>query len=219
MQEILEGVDAHEDNRVKFNLPSRLIAKTHLFRLIYGGTSYSYANDPDFAETSTSIKFWEGVIEETYKKYSGLAKWHKGLMTEATTTGQILTPTGRVYKYEPKMKRGDWEWPRTDILNYIVQGMAAEFMAIARVTAYRRYQNEPWKNQVKFINTVHDSILIDANVDEGTIEWYNICIALEKVFEDIPVNFQRMFKKEVNVPFSGEIKYGADWGNLKEFRR
>lgn len=219
MEEILAGVDAHEDNRVRFKLLTRLIAKTFLFRLIYGGSAYSYANDPDFVATSNSVKFWDGVIEEAYKKYYGLAKWHKGLMTEATTTGQILTPTGRVYKYEPKMKRGDWEWPRTDILNYIVQGMAAEFMAIARVTAYRRYQNEPWKNQVKFINTVHDSILIDANVDEGTIEWYNICIWLEKVFEDIPANFYRMFKKEVNVPFAGEIKYGDTWGTMKDFKR
>lgn len=219
MREILAGVDAHEDNRLRFKLLSRLIAKTFLFRLIYGGSAYSYANDPDFVETSNSVKFWDGVIEEAYKKYYGLAKWHKGLMIEATTTGQILTPTGRIYKYEPKMKRGDWEWPRTDILNYIVQGMAAEFMAIARVTAYRRYQNEPWKDKVKFINTVHDSVLLDVNISEGSEEFFSICIWLEKIFEDIPTNFERMFKKKVNVPFSGEIKYGNNWGSMKEFIR
>lgn len=219
IKEIVEGLDIHEDNRIKFNLPTRLIAKTYIFRLLYGGSAYSYSADPDFSNVSTSVKFWEGVIEETYKKYYGLGKWHRSLMTQATTTGQILTPTGRIYKYEPKLKRGDWEWPRTDILNYIVQGMAAEFMAIARVTAYRRYQNEPWKDKVKFINTVHDSILLDTNLTEGTKEWYNICIWLEKVFEDIPVNFQRMFKKEVNVPFAGEIKYGDTWGTMKDFKR
>lgn len=219
MKEIIDGVDAHEDNRVRFGLPSRLIAKTHLFRLIYGGSAYSYANDPDFSGTSTSVKFWENVIEETYTKYSGLAKWHKRLMVEATTTGMIVTPTRRVYKYEPKQRRGEWEWPRTDILNYIVQGMAAEFMAIARVTAFRRYQNEPWKDKVKFINTVHDSILIDADVDENSDTWYNICCWLEKVFEDIPINFERMFKVNVNVPLAGEIKYGPNWGEMVDFKR
>jgi hypothetical protein len=32
MQEIWDGLDSHEDNRVKFNLPSRLIAKIFVFR-------------------------------------------------------------------------------------------------------------------------------------------------------------------------------------------
>ena len=33
LQEILDGVDSHADNQQRFGLPSRLIAKTYLFRL------------------------------------------------------------------------------------------------------------------------------------------------------------------------------------------
>lgn len=33
LQEILDGVDNHADNQKRFGLPSRLIAKTYLFRL------------------------------------------------------------------------------------------------------------------------------------------------------------------------------------------
>jgi DNA polymerase I-like protein with 3'-5' exonuclease and polymerase domains len=219
MEEIRNGVDAHSDNQKRFKLPSRLIAKTYLFRLIYGGSAYSYANDPNFTEASSSEKFWQGVIDETYAKYYGLARWHKSLMHEATTTGRVVIPTGRIYEFEPKMKRGSMEWPRTDILNYPVQGMAAELVAIARVAAYNRYQNTSWKEKVKFINTVHDSIILDADVDEGSELMYNICIWLEKVYEDINGNFYRMFKKELNVEMAGEIKYGPTWGDLKEFKR
>ena len=32
LEEIINGYDAHEDNRQRFGLPSRLIAKTLLFR-------------------------------------------------------------------------------------------------------------------------------------------------------------------------------------------
>lgn len=32
LQEILDGVDSHADNQQRFGLPSRLIAKTYLFR-------------------------------------------------------------------------------------------------------------------------------------------------------------------------------------------
>ena len=43
LQEILDGVDNHADNQQRFGLPSRIIAKTYLFRLIYGGSAFSYA--------------------------------------------------------------------------------------------------------------------------------------------------------------------------------
>ena len=48
IKEILGQIDQHKDNQKRFGLPSRLIAKTFVFRLIYGGGAYSYANDPNF---------------------------------------------------------------------------------------------------------------------------------------------------------------------------
>jgi DNA polymerase I-like protein with 3'-5' exonuclease and polymerase domains len=88
-QEIIDGVDIHEVNRDRFKLGGkrfvageskadaderklgRLIAKIFKFRLIYGGSAYSYANDSDFMGVSTSEKFWQGIIDEYYDKYKG----------------------------------------------------------------------------------------------------------------------------------------------------
>ena len=66
-KEIWAEVDQHTDNQLRLNLPSRLIAKTFVFRLIYGGSAYSYANDPDFASVSKSEKYWQDtiVVEDT----------------------------------------------------------------------------------------------------------------------------------------------------------
>lgn len=36
MEEVLNNVDQHSDNQERFGLPSRLVAKTFVFRLIYG---------------------------------------------------------------------------------------------------------------------------------------------------------------------------------------
>ncbi len=44
----------HNFNQQKFNLPDRRIAKIFLFRLIYGGTEWSYAKDPDYNWISDS---------------------------------------------------------------------------------------------------------------------------------------------------------------------
>mgnify|MGYP001599047267 CR=1 FL=1 len=69
MQEIIAEEDVHANNAERFKLPTRLVAKTFLFRLIYGGGAYSYAHDPDFTDVSTSEKFWQRVIDESYDKY------------------------------------------------------------------------------------------------------------------------------------------------------
>ncbi len=75
LKEIWNEVDQHSDNQKRFGLPSRLVAKTFVFRLIYGGSAYSYANDPDFKDIGGET-FWQGIIDEFYKKYSGLKAWH-----------------------------------------------------------------------------------------------------------------------------------------------
>jgi len=219
IREIVEGVDAHENNQKMFGLPSRLIAKKYLFRLIYGGSAYSYSVDPDFDGVG-DLKFWEEVIERTYKKYSGLAKWHTTILRETIRNKGLLTiPTGRTFKFKqyPNYK-GEMEWPRTQILNYPVQGFSADLMMIARISAHNRISRMPeYPERIKFFNTVHDDIQLD--VDNDPELCYNICITLEQVFEDLPKNFEKVFKLPFNVPMAGEVSYGKNLLNLKKFDR
>ena len=94
--EIWNNIDQHTDNQNRFGLPSRLIAKTFVFRLIYGGSAYSYANDTNFTSVSNSESFWQDVIDEFYKKYKGLNQWHKEIVAKAMRDRKITMPTGRV---------------------------------------------------------------------------------------------------------------------------
>ena len=57
IQELLDQEDMHTKNQVAFNLPSRLIAKLFLFRLIYGGTEWAYAKDHEFKHVSSDPKY------------------------------------------------------------------------------------------------------------------------------------------------------------------
>lgn len=225
MQEIWENVDAHTSNQIKFKLPGwedaaagiksdkakfgRGIAKIFVFRLIYGGTSYSYANDPDFASVSTSQKFWDGVIDKFYEKYQGWSGWHTKLMQEATTTGKIVMPTGRVYTYS-LTKFGDW--PRTTILNYPVQGLGADVMAIVRVAFYKRLKQRGFKSLP--IITVHDSIVLDALLEEVEA----LVKLFHEVFKDTPKLFEQWFGKPFNLPLQCEVSTGHNMADLKEFK-
>ena len=218
IQEIENGLDQHTHNQQTFGLPSRLIAKIFVFRLIYGGGAYSYANDADFKEVGFNEKQWQEVIDKFYAKYQDLARWHISLMQQVNATGKIVIPTGREFKFRTYPNfRGEPEWPRTQILNFPVQGFGADIMSLVRVAAYNRIKKDFDPDKVKFIATVHDDIELDVANDSELV--YNICISLENVFKDIPNLYEKFFKQPYNVPMAGEVSYGPNLADMIKFNR
>ncbi len=213
-QEIRDGVDIHAVNQERFKLPNRVIAKIFKFRLIYGGSAYSYAKDPEFAEVSTSQNYWQKIIDEYYEKYKGMAKWHGDLMRQVTLSGQLNMPTGRTYTFLPKAGRsGGLVWPRTKILNYPVQGTGADLVSIGRVTAAKRLRKADVP--VLWVSTVHDSLDLDIDNDQNLC--YTVCRILKESIEDIPLNFRRLFGVEFNLPLTCEIGYGPNLKDLEPY--
>lgn len=208
-KEIWNNADQHTDNQQRFGLPSRLIAKTFVFRLIYGGSAYSYANDPNFKDIGGE-KYWQTVIDQFYEKYGGLGEWHRRIFDEAKRDRKLTMPTGRVYYYEPEIKFNKESWPRTKILNYPVQGLGADLMAIARVSLFNRLKD---KEGIKFVNTVHDSIILD--FDQNICDNISIVNLVDKCFNDVPKNFEKLFGKEFNLPMRVECQVGPTWGDME----
>lgn len=206
MMEIIEGMDQHGGNQEYLGLPSRLIAKIFLFRLIFGGSAWSYAHDYDFHTVKGNEEFWQNVIDKFYAKYKGLHAWHERILQSAILDGKLVMPTGRIYTFQPK----DGEWPRTQILNYPVQGLGHDLMAIARVSLRKRMIRLRLKSLL--VCTVHDSIVLDALEEE--VE--QIIQLIKEVFRDIPANFQKIFGVEFNLPMRVEISVGDTWGTTEE---
>lgn len=209
IKEIVDGIDLHTDNQTRFGLPSRLIAKIFVFRLLYGGSAYSYANDPEFMDISRSEKFWQGVIDAYYDKYKGIKAWHTKLVREAVETGKVISPTGREYRFE----KYNGSIKDTQVKNYIVQGTGADLMALARVSFYNRIKRLQMKDCL-LVNTVHDSIVVDTIPDN--LE--TIGDTFHSVFYDIPKNFEKLFLSEFNVPMTCEVLYGDNWEDMKEYK-
>lgn len=153
---------------------------------------------------SKSKEYWKGVIDEYYKKYRGIAKWHEELIREAVTTGKVVSPTGREYiftKFDGKIRD-------TQVKNYTVQGTGADIMALARVSFYNRMKKLNYPNCL-LVNTVHDSIVMD--VDEKSVDVDKIVSTMHEVFDDLPANFKKMFGVEFNTPMACEVMIGKDW--------
>ena len=220
IKELEQEFDLHADNQSRFGLPDRLTAKTLLFRTIYGGTGYSFAIDPKFSHLGGE-EWWDEAITKFYAKYQGVYSWHERLLKRVTLdNGRLDLPTGRSYTFSPTLRRGagsrgEVNYPRTKILNYPVQGLAADLMAIARVSLRKRLKTLGNVDGLLWVNTVHDSIVLDIMPEV----WYNISSEIvnvvEEVFRDIPKNFERLFDLPFNLPVRAEISFGNDWGNME----
>lgn len=209
--ELRTGVDIHDNNKNRFGLPERRIAKIFVFRLIYGGQAYSYAHDSDFNTISKSNDYWQTIIDEFYKKYQGMAKWHENLVRTVLDTGRLEMPTGRVFTFDrADVAKRTWFW-RPKILNYPVQGTGADLVAIGRVALWKRLHKAGIP--VKFISTVHDSIDIDCE----SCYTISVCKIIKQSFVDIPTNFERLFGVPFDLPVGTEIGYGQTLAELTPF--
>jgi DNA polymerase I-like protein with 3'-5' exonuclease and polymerase domains len=213
-KEIRDGIDQHLVNQVHFGLPNRTVAKVFVFRLVYGGTSYSYCFDANFNWISKQPKYWQRVIDSFYDKYRGIARQHTAWMNEAIETSCLKMPTGRFYRFIPfRRPDGSLKWPRTKILNYPVQGLGHDLTTIARVSLYKRIKNNnELAYSTRFISTVHDSIVLDFEAKHLSI----LRPIVDSVARDLPVNFNKLFGVEFNLPIVFELSTGD---NLRDMSK
>lgn len=218
--------DVHTENQIRFVLPNRTIAKNWLYQAIFcdafgpqglDAAAGGFAAKADFQHVFTGTRKqataeWKKVLEAFFDKYKEIYAHGPELIREATNTGRIVVPSGRFFPFAPEPTwGGGLDWPRTKILNYPVQGFSADLVQVARLEIVDKWPNVQRLGDALLINTVHDDT--EADVDNDPILVYNACIVLEDAFRNIPANFKRRYGSEINVPMSGEVKYGI---NLSE---
>lgn len=211
IQEVLSGADTHSLNQAAFDLPSRLIAKIYLFRTIYRGSGWAFAHDPAFSHVSSDPKFWDGIGEKFYNKYSGINECHIHWCKLVTSGKGLVGPFGREWVVPMgRDYRGELKIPWTTLTNYPVQGTGADVMMIARVSFARRLRASGIP--ALLISTIHDSIVVD--VEQKYV--HQIARLFYEVFSDLISNIKRCFGYDWVVPLGCEVKYGPDMKNMKK---
>lgn len=224
IREILAKDDIHANNQRAWNLApgdeGRLIAKIFLFRTIYRGSGWAFANDPQFMHVSTDPKFWDEMNRKFYAKYQGIERLHTRWAQLVTSRQPITGPTGRQWDVLMKkvtkkdrftgQERVEEQIPWTVLTNYPVQGTSADIMAVARVIIFNRMRKENIRGVLT--STVHDSIVLDIEDDE----LHRAARLLYGAFDDLPANFIKLFKVDMNIPFSCECKFGPNMAEMKK---
>ena len=210
INEILNKEDTHSKNQIAFDLPSRLIAKIYLFRTIFRGSGWSFANDPDFMHVSSSPKYWDQVNEKFYKKYFALDAKHKEWANLVTHGENIVGPLGRFWPIRMGYdKHGELYIPWTILTNYPVQGTAADIMTIARISLKQKLLKNSLKD-VLLVSSVHDSIVVDAPATRLQL----IAELFHETFQSLIPNIKNIFGYDWETPLACEVKYGKDMKNM-----
>ena len=202
--------DIHTANQQRFNLPSRLISKVFLFRWIYRGPAFAYSRDPDFMPVSKSQAFWQDVIDQYYSKYKGLYSTHMKYLQQVNQTGMLQSPLGREYQFNKYRKGEGTAYSEYEITNYPNQGLGADVMAVARVSAAARFSK--YKLKSVLVSTIHDSITSDSPDNEVEI----VKEIFLDIFKDLPKNITKAYGIPWNLPMCGEVSVGPNLKCLTE---
>jgi DNA polymerase-1 len=216
MNEIIEGRDQHAftcTNMMELPLTkeNRTDAKIFNFRAIYANPeSAAYAYCMDARMPNFSQRKWDKILEAFFTHYRGMVQAHGEWVREVrTNNGQFVGPTGRIWKFKKKLKKGVMDYSVSDIYNYPVQGTAGDIIKLALIKI--RQQIIERRLKTLLVNTVHDSIIFDA--PEHEVEEIGT-IALD-VFKHIPQYVEQYFGWKITVPITGEVEYGPSWGEMK----
>lgn len=214
IKEILDKVDQHaaacvDLMELPLNKENRTDAKIFNFRAIYANPeTAAWAYFMDHKMPSFTQKKWQRIMDGFYEKYSGMFYVHQDWIAQVRKSGQIVGPTGRVWKFEKELKKGVWDYSVTRIRNYPVQGTAGDVIKVALVYLRKRLAKFP---MVKMLMTVHDSIIFDLPA-ELAHEVARICI---DTFNEIPDLMLKHFGWKMPVPIDGEADIGPSWGELE----
>lgn len=172
----------------------RQIAKSANFGLIYGSSVNGFRG---YAESNYGISLSEKeaqkIMDNFFKSYQGLAKWHKQTKSRIYNQGidETRTLSGRIRHFDKPTPQ--------QVLNTPVQGLGADLIKLALgklVTALKGYD-------CRILATVHDEIILEAHE--------SIADEVAKILSEVMVSSGKEFLKLV--PVEAQASIGDNWSD------
>lgn len=173
-------------------------AKLHTFKPLYGGET----------GTEAEQRYYKAFLDE----HTGIRRWHEELCNEALSTGQIATPTGRLFAFPNAKRMFDGKVKgKTQIVNYPVQSVAtSDIIWNVIIEIYNEMKKAGLRS--KLILQVHDSIIADVHPNEKE----QMIQIFKKAFDKVHELLYTRYSYQTNVPIKYEMKIGNNWCDLKE---
>jgi len=193
----------------------RQVAKSINFGLLYG-MSERGLKEYLFLKAGVDVSAEEAQVmhQRFFQLYTGLTAWYRRVEQELMSKCRIVYKTGRIRRF-PQM-RGARQIP-PDVFNQAVncgvQGAASDLVLFSTASFFRLVKKR--KLPAKFVLTVHDSVILEIEKDEGLVE--ELTELINMVIKD-KVPQDPMFSW-VRVPLEVDVKVGPTWGDLQKAKK
>jgi len=179
----------------KITKEQRALAKTVNFGVIYGITPSGLVRSLRKGGINISENEAEEYIKIFFKEYPGVKKYVERCISEVNKYGYIKNMFGRRRRFSLPIDKKVFN----EVINFPIQSSASDIFMLGMIAVWDEFRNN---EDVLFVNTVHDSLLLE--IAEGKVKDYvkNMIHLMENV--DVGLS----------VPLKVNAELGQRWGEM-----
>ena len=200
--------------------------KSRTFQLIYGAGAKAISK-----QAGCSLDEAKKFIEVFYHRYPGVAGWHRDFAVKVETestyefddegfrekvkTFVLKTETGRRFAFKEYHDDSTWSarsytFSPTELKNYPIQGLATgDIVPMMLGIIFARLKG---RDDVKMVNTIHDSLMFDVKADASA----NFVKEIIDILKDTHLYFYEIFKTPLALKLNAGASVGTNWFNMEE---
>jgi len=200
--------------------------KSRTFQLIYGAGAKAISK-----QAGCTLDEAKKFVDVFYGRYKEVAKWHTefAAMVEKCATNDLnedgfrekfrtyvhQTETGRKYCFSEYYNEDSWStrmynFSPTEMKNYPVQGLATgDIVPMMLGIIFRQLIG---RDDVKMVNTVHDSLMFDVMSDSADA----FITEITTILQCTHMYFEETFKKPLALKLNAGASIGKNWFDMKE---
>ena len=200
--------------------------KARTFQLIYGAGAKAISK-----QAGCSIDEAKKFVDVFYTRYSGVADWHKNFAEEVESnsvyelddegfrekvkTYILHTETGRRFCFKEYYSDSSWSsrtynFSPTELKNYPIQGLATgDIVPMMLGIIFRELKG---RDDVKMVNTIHDSLMFDVELDSVP----SFIKEITEILKETHSYFEKIFKKPLALKLNAGASVGINWFDMKE---
>jgi len=202
--------------------------KGRTFQLIYGAGAKAIAK-----QAKCSLEEATKFVNVFYGRYPNVAKWHKEFAALVDAYGRHFkdkegslekfrtfvhtTPTGRRFVFTEYYNENAWSlsnytFSPTELKNYPIQGLATgDIVPMMLGVIFRKLIG---REDVKLLNTIHDSVLFDVKVEAIG----DFILDIKEIFQNTHKYFEETFKHPLALKLNAGVSVGANWFEMEEIK-
>ena len=200
--------------------------KARTFQLIYGAGAKAIAK-----QAGCSLDEAKKFVDVFYTRSPQVAKWHTEFaeqverestyelnedgLREKVKTFVLHTETGRKFLFKEYFNEGSWStrtynFSPTELKNYPIQGLATgDIVPMMLGIIFRALEG---RDDVKMVNTIHDSLMFDVAGSAAT----GFIKEITNILKDTHKYFEERFKVPLALKLNAGVSVGKNWFDMKE---